>query len=196
MPTLDPRAEDVLLYWFGARDSEQFGQMRMSWFRGGPEADTEIRERFAGLHTHATQGALDDWRDTADGCLALVIVLDQFSRNLHRGTAGAFAADPKALGLAQQAIERGFDAQVLPVQRWFFYLPFEHAEDLDAQRRSVELFSALPDEPSRKVGVDYAKEHLDVIERFGRFPHRNPMLGRTSTPEELAWLAGGGARFG
>lgn len=196
MTTIDPRAREVLEYWFGPEGSAEHGQLRMQWFRGGAEVDAEIRARFGELHALAARGELDGWQHTTDGCLALVLVLDQFSRNLHRGTAAAFACDPKALALAERAIERGFDAEVLPVQRWFFYLPFEHAEDLAAQHRAVELFSALPDEPSRKIGVDYAKEHRDVIEKFGRFPHRNEMLGRVSTPAEIAWLEGGGARFG
>jgi uncharacterized protein (DUF924 family) len=192
----DPRAEEVLEYWFGARGGEEWGKFRPQWFRGGKQADDDIRTRFAELHAEASRGELDDWLQSAEGSLALIIVLDQFSRNLHRGTAGAFAADAKALALAKRAIALGFDQAVLPVQRWFFYLPFEHAEDVEEQRRAVELFSALPDDEGKQMGVDYAKQHLDIIERFGRFPHRNAMLGRDATPEEAKWLAEGGATFG
>jgi uncharacterized protein (DUF924 family) len=192
----DPHAEDVLEYWFGPRGSDEWGTLRKLWFTGGKQADEEIRSRFAELHARALRGELDDWQQSAEGCLALVIVLDQFSRNLHRGTADAFAADAKALALAKRAIDQGFDQAVLPVQRWFFYLPFEHAEDLDDQQRAVELFSALPEHEGRAIGVDYARQHLEIIERFGRFPHRNEMLGRESTAEEAQWLAAGGTRFG
>lgn len=193
---IDPRAAEVLEFWFGARDGDEWGTLRKLWFAGGPAVDDEIRSRFAALHAIALAGELDQWHASAEGCLALLLVLDQFSRNLHRGTAAAFSADAKALALARQGLERRFDAQVLAVQRWFYYLPFEHSENLDDQRRAVALFSALPEEPSRAMGVDYARKHLEVIEQFGRFPHRNAMLGRESTPEEARWLAEGGARFG
>jgi len=195
-PPLDPRADAVLQYWFGPRDSDQWGTMRSLWFAGGEAADTEIRTRFGALHGPACAGELDGWTTSAEGSLALLLVLDQFSRNLHRGSARAFEADAKAVAIANEAIARGFDEQVLPLQRWFFYLPFEHAEDLDAQRRAVALFSALPDDADRQMGVDYAKRHLAVIERFGRFPHRNARLGRSSTADEAQWLAEGGENFG
>lgn len=194
--TLDRDAAAVLDYWFGPKDGDEFGKLRKIWFGGGPQVDEEIRARFGALHVRACAGELAAWAETADGSLALIVVLDQFSRNLHRGTAGAFAVDAMARGIASRAIDRDFDEQVLPVQRWFFYLPFEHAESLADQRRAVALFEALPAEPSRDMGVEYAKKHLAVIEKFGRFPHRNEMLGRESTPEETRWLADGGARFG
>lgn len=193
---LDPRADAVLQYWFGPRGSDQWGAMRSLWFAGGEAADTEIRARFGALHEEACAGALAHWAASPEGSLALLLVLDQFSRNLHRGSARAFEADAKAVAIASDAIDRGFDQQVLPLMRWFFYLPFEHAEDLGAQQRAVALFSALPDDADRKMGVDYAKRHMAVIERFGRFPHRNARLGRPSTAEESAWLADGGENFG
>ncbi len=193
---LERDAAAVLDYWFGPKDGAEWGQLRKIWFGGGPEVDTEIRERFAALHVRACAGELASWEQTPDGALALVIVLDQFSRNLHRGTAAAFAADATARGVASRAIERDFDEQVVPVQRWFFYLPFEHSESLADQRRAVTLFEALPADSTRDVGVDYARKHLEVIEKFGRFPHRNEMVGRESTPEEARWLADGGVRFG
>jgi uncharacterized protein (DUF924 family) len=192
----DPHADEVLEYWFGARNGDEWGKFRKQWFGGGPAVDDEIRARFGELHTRACAGELDDWQRSAEGSLALLIVLDQFSRNLHRGTASAFAADPKALATAKAATAAGFDQAVLPIQRWFFYLPFEHSEALADQQRSLALFEALPEDGGRKIGVDYARQHLEIVERFGRFPHRNEMLGRASTPEETAWLAAGGTRFG
>lgn len=193
---LDRDACAVLDYWFGPRDGEEWGKLRKIWFGGGPQVDDEVRSRFGALHVRACAGELTGWDQTPDGSLALILVLDQFSRNLHRGTAGAFAADAKAREIASGAIDRNFDEQVLPIQRWFFYLPFEHAESHADQRRAVALFEALPAEPSRDMGVEYAKKHLEVIENFGRFPHRNEMLGRESTLEEARWLADGGVRFG
>lgn len=193
---LDADADAVLQYWFGPRGGDEWGKLRRMWFGGGTAVDDEIRARFGELHARACAGAADDWQRSADGCLALLIVLDQFSRNLHRGTAGAFAADDKARQIARAAVDRGQDRRVLPIQRWFFYLPFEHAENVDDQRLAVALFSTLPADPSREMAVDYARKHLEIIERFGRFPHRNAMLDRESTAEETKWLAEGGTRFG
>lgn len=192
----DPRADELLDYWFGPKDGPEWGKLRKLWFGGGPAVDEECRTRFGDLHVQADAGDLDAWRDWPEDCLALVILLDQFSRNLYRGTWKAFASDAKALALAEHAIKRGWDQQFEPVQRWFLYLPFEHAENLAAQHRALALFSALPDDDNRKIAVDYAQKHLDVIEKFGRFPHRNEMLGRPSTPEETKYLAEGGTRFG
>ena len=192
----DPSADEVLEYWFGPADGPEWGKLRRLWFGGGAAVDDEIRARFGELHERACEGEFDDWQQRPQGCLALVLVLDQFSRNLHRGTARAFGADAKALALARVAIERGWDRDLDPVQRWFFYLPFEHSENLDDQRRALALFESLPDDDNRKLGVDYARQHLEIIERFGRFPHRNEMLGRVSSPEEVKWLAAGGTRFG
>lgn len=193
MTDLDPRAQQVLDYWFGPRES--WGRFRPQWFGGGPEVDAEIASRFAAVHAQACAGACDDWQDAPLGALALVVVLDQFSRNLGRGTAAAFAADEAARVVADAAIARGFDEALVPLHRWFLYLPFEHAEDLAAQQRAVALFRALPDHEGKANGVDYAVRHHDVIARFGRFPHRNAILGRASTPEETRWLAEGGDRF-
>jgi uncharacterized protein (DUF924 family) len=193
---LDHDADAVLEYWFGPRDGDEWGKLRKIWFGGGPQVDDEIRAQFGALHVRACAGELDHWQQSPLGTLALLIVLDQFSRNLHRGTAAAFAADAKAREIASRAIDRDFDEQLLPVQRWFVYLPFEHAESLADQRRALTLFEALPADSSRDIAVDYAKKHLEVIEKFGRFPHRNEMLGRPSTPEETRWLADGGHRFG
>jgi uncharacterized protein (DUF924 family) len=193
---MDPRAYEVLEYWFGPKGGPEWGKLRRQWFGGGTAVDEECRTRFGELHARAAAGELDAWRDDPEECLALVILLDQFSRNLHRGKGEAFATDAKALGLAAHAVDRGWDRSFEPVQRWFLYLPFEHSESLDDQQRALALFSSLPDDDNRKIAVDYAKKHLEIIERFGRFPHRNDMLGRPSTPEESQWLAEGGTRFG
>jgi len=183
------RARDVLAFWFGDDPATH----RKVWF----EKDAAFDAACAGLAAArdlAKAGAFDDWADTPRGGLALVILLDQLSRNLHRGTAEAFAADAKARAIARDMIARGFDQALTPVERMFVYLPFEHSEDLPDQDLSVRLFEALDAELSEKTH-DYAVRHRDVIDRFGRFPHRNAALGRTSTLDELAYLAEPGAGF-
>ncbi len=149
----------------------------------------------------AVRGELDHWCATPRGQLALIVLLDQFSRNIYRGTARAFAQDRKALAVCRDGLEPGTDRALRPVERLFFYMPLQHAEDRDAQRRSVESFEGLLAEvaplhrPLCQGFRDYAHRHRAVIERFGRFPHRNVILGRPSTPEELAFLAGSEAPF-
>jgi len=180
MSTAEVTAADVLAFW------QEAGWER--WFRGGSEFDAEIAARFGAAAGSAAEGGLDHWAETAEGALALVIVLDQFRRNIHRKSPAAFAADPHARAIAEAAIARGFDRAVAQDLRIFFYMPFEHAEDLAAQRRCIELVGALGNENYLK----YAQMHHDVIARFGRFPHRNAVLGRASTPEEETFLADGG----
>lgn len=176
------RAFDVLDFWWRAGPA--------AWFRADPDFDRRVRDELLGLHEAAARGELDGWADGPHGALALILLLDQVPRNVFRGTARAFATDEKALLLAEAALARGFP-RAFPVQaRFFFYLPFEHAEDMAAQERSVDLFRGLGDEQ----GHFYALIHMDAIRRFGRFPHRNAILGRTSTPEEEAYLASGGFR--
>jgi len=136
------------------------------------------------------RGELEQWRSTPLAALALVVVLDQFSRNMFRGSPGAFAGDPAALAAAAGAIERGFDRLLSAQERTFVYMPFEHAEDLEAQRRSLALFEAL--DPN---DMEYARRHHEIIARFGRFPHRNAVLGRESTPEEIEFLKRSGSSF-
>ncbi len=187
---------DVLDFWFapdsrpdhrdpGGRDLER-------WFAPDPAFDDAIRKHFADALERAVRGELDGWAETAEGALALTVLLDQFPRNMFRGQARAFAADGKALAVARQALARGFDQAVPAMWRKFFYLPFEHAEDGEAQARCVALFRGS-DDPR---GLRYAEMHKEIIDRFGRFPHRNAILGRASTPEEQAWLAAGGETFG
>lgn len=181
----------VLNFWFGAPDSPAFGSYREAWFTVDPAFDQAVRERFLDDHRRAADGALDGLAATAKGALALVVMLDQFPRNMFRGTAAAFATDPKALAIADAALARVLDRTLRPVQRLFLYLPFEHSERLADQERSVVLFEALGD---AKL-LDVAVRHRDIIRRFGRFPHRNKALGRASTPEEAAFLAEPGSSF-
>lgn len=159
-----------------------------NWFRGGAAFDAECRVRWQDAHFAAARREHDDWMADADGALALVLLLDQIPRNIFRGSGHAFATDPLALHLASRALDAGFDAQVDPALRFFFYLPFEHSEAMADQQRAVALFTALGD--ANLLG--YAVAHRDVIARFGRFPHRNAALGRVNTPDEQAWLEAGG----
>jgi len=187
---------DVLEFWFGAPGSAEHGSLRKCWFEKDPAFDAEIRRRFLALVDEAAAGRLDDWADRPEGLLALIVLLDQFPRNLFRDAPRAFATDAQALALAQQALAQGVDAQLMPVARAFIYLPFEHSEDLAMQDRAVALFSALAQHGAAFASyLDYAERHRDVIRRFGRFPHRNAILGRASTPEEIAFLARPGAGF-
>lgn len=188
--------QEILDFWFGAPGSAEFGSSRAQWFRKDLAFDALIAQRFGATVNAALAGELRDWEATAAGSLARIVVLDQFTRNMFRETPRAFAGDPFALSTAQSILARGDDAMLLPVQRTFVYLPFEHAEDLALQQRSVALFSALAAEHASLQGnLDYAIRHRDVIQRFGRFPHRNALLGRPSTAEELAFLALPGSSF-
>jgi uncharacterized protein (DUF924 family) len=193
------QAEEILSHWFAGDPSVA----RSFWFSGDPDTDRQIRERFADDHVRLLRSALDgpasgaelaQWAGSARGRLALILVLDQFSRHLHRGDAAAFAGDRHALALTQDGIATGLDRQLAPFERYFFYMPLMHAEDLAAQEQGVAAFRALRDEApvsQREVlelALDYARRHRDVIARFGRFPHRNAALGRSTTAEEAAFL--------
>jgi len=195
MSSSDTNPRDTLDFWFGAPGSDDYGESRAVWFKKDPAFDEALRVRFGAVHAAAAAGRLDSWSHDPDGCLALVIVLDQFSRNLFRDSPEAFAHDAQALALAQRAVDAGFDRTMLPVQRMFFYLPFEHSEDLAQQRRSLELFEGLRAFAEMAKPIDYARRHYEVIARFGRFPHRNRILGRVSTPEEREFLSHPGAGF-
>jgi len=176
--------KEILDFWFGSPDSAELGSHRQFWFAATSECDQEIRQRFSEANRLASLGTLDDLKQTQMGTLALIILLDQLSRNIFRGAPEAFANDPKARYLAQYALEKRFDKNILTVQRLFFYLPFEHAEDLELQERSVHLFVNLGDASSLK----HALCHRDQIVRFGRFPDRNKALGRLSTKAEEEFL--------
>jgi uncharacterized protein (DUF924 family) len=175
-----PSPSDVVAFW---RDA---GPER--WFKKDPQFDEEIRRRFLALHEAAARGDLKDWESTAEGALALLILLDQFPRNMFRGSARAFATDPLARAVTASALLNGFDAQVAPEMRSFFYLPFEHSEDMADQERGIALYTAAGDTD----GLKWANLHADIVRRFGRFPHRNAALGRTTTPEEQRFLDEGG----
>lgn len=176
----------VLDFWFERTQPAQ-------WFQVNPEFDEAIRVEFADAYDLATRGVYDDWKNSSDGCLALCLLLDQFPRNMFRGTPQSFATDAKALVIAKFALAKGFDQVLSPIKRRFLYLPFEHSENLNDQRKCVELFEKMKkDDP---LGYDYALRHLKVIEKYGRFPHRNNILSRMNTPEEEDYLAQSGAGF-
>lgn len=199
----DPDVLGVLDFWFGdAEDPENVERRVKQWFAGGESQDRVLRERFGPLHDRARRGELDAWVDTPHGALALVLLLDQFTRNLYRGTASAFTNDEQALALAGDGIRREFDRALNVVERAFLYMPFQHSERIEDQRESVELFDSIVSDSPEPLKAfasntyDYAVQHYELIERFGRFPHRNELLGRRSTPAERAYLDGGGRTFG
>jgi uncharacterized protein (DUF924 family) len=173
-------ANDVLAFWRDAGAGK--------WFNGGDAFDAECRARFLDAHFMAARRELDGWMDDAEGALALVLLLDQIPRNVFRGSGHAFATDGLAREFARNAVDAGFDRRIDAPMRLFFYMPFEHSEEMADQDRSVQLLAAMGDANY----TDYARRHRDVIARFGRFPHRNAALGRVSTPEERAWLQAGG----
>jgi uncharacterized protein (DUF924 family) len=198
-----PSALDLLLFWFGPRPYTAAGVQQHSrlWFGEPhapeliPQTDELIRERYGGLVLAAEQGELASWESSARRRLALILLLDQFSRNIYRDTPRAFAQDFQALSLTVSGMQLGADATLDPVERLFFYMPLMHAESLDVQEESVAAFRRLLQEapadlrPTFQSHLDYAVSHRDTIERFGRFPSRNQILGRDSTPDELEWLA-------
>jgi uncharacterized protein (DUF924 family) len=174
------RPETVLAFWF-QRD-------RKAWFTKDAGFDREIRTRFLPLYELAASGELATWMQEPRSCLALVIVLDQFPRNMFRGAARAFAADALALQAARTIVEHGWDRAFSPDERTFAYLPFEHSENLQDQERSLRLFEG-------NENLEWARKHYEIVRRFGRFPHRNAALGRASTPEEIAFLGQPGSSF-
>jgi uncharacterized protein (DUF924 family) len=186
---------EILDFWFGREDEEGYGEFREAWFTKDPEFDREVRDRFEGAYEEAAAGRLEHWKDEARSCLALIILLDQFTRNMFRGDPKTYATDDKALEAARHAVEHAYDRELTPYGRLFAYLPFEHSEDLDDQRLSVELFRGLAAEMGSDELLGYAMRHLEIIERFGRFPHRNEILGRATTPEEAEFLRGPDSSF-
>ncbi len=186
---------EVLDFWFGPHGHPERGTLREAWFAKDARFDAEIRERFHDDVVDAGRGALDGLAATADGVLTLLILLDQFPRNMFRGEARAYAYDAKARAVALLAVRMGIDKLLSPVERVFIYLPFQHSENLDDQTRSVALFKTLPMVSWRDQAVDSAVEHHDIVARFGRFPHRNAVLGRVSTAAELTYLLEPGSGF-
>lgn len=174
------KPSDIVAFWREAGPE--------AWFKKDENFDAEIRRRFLGIHETAAEGLLRSWEESAEGALALLILLDQFPRNMFRGQARMFASDPLARAIAAGSIVRGFDAQVNKEMRGFFYLPFEHSENMDDQMRAITFYKAIGDAD----GLKWAEVHADIIRRFNRFPHRNKVLGRSTTPEEQTFLDDGG----
>jgi len=188
-------AGEVLDFWFGARSEEEFGKSRRQWFVKDPDFDAGIARRFGALVAAALHGGLDHWQANPQHELARIIVLDQLTRNIYRGTAAMFAGDALALAAAVAMVDGGRDQELLPVQRAFCYLPFEHSESLADQDRAVALFEALRDDQPAGGMLEWALRHREIIQRFGRFPHRNEMLGRASSGAEIEFLSQPGSRF-
>jgi uncharacterized protein (DUF924 family) len=182
MQATDARAQEVLEFWFRGAEA------RSEWFRKDPAFDAEIARRFLALHELAAQGKLAHWQDSPRNGLALILLLDQSPRNMFRGTARAFASDALALEAAKHALQAGYDRSMSEVERTFVYLPFEHSESLADQERALELFAG-------NANYEWARRHWEVIRRFGRFPHRNAVLGRQSTPAEIEFLKEPGSSF-
>jgi uncharacterized protein (DUF924 family) len=200
---LTDEIERVLEFWFGAcgEDGALDPVKRKMWFTKGRHYDADVRDRFGTLHERASRGELAKWSATPRGRIALIVMLDQFTRHIHRGTPLAFAQDLAAQRLAVEGIELGADRELIPAGRAFFYLPLEHAEDKGLQQLSVRCFEQLASAvaPAWRKDydsfLDYARRHCKVIERFGRFPHRNAVLGRASTPQETEFLKQRGSSF-
>lgn len=193
---MESTAQQVLDFWFGSADAPDHGRARAAWFRKDADFDRRIVEQFGSLIETALAGGLAHWQRDAGSALAQIVVLDQFTRNAFRDQPRAFAGDAAALAAARAMRAAGQDAGLLPVQRAFVYLPFEHAEDIAAQEQSVRLFAELAAAaPELASMLDYAQRHHAVIARFGRFPHRNAQLGRASSADELAFLQQPGSSF-
>lgn len=195
--------DSVHEFWFGTHpDDALVAQMQTSlWWSKKTCIDHQIRDRFADLVELAGQGRLDGWNGSPVSTLALILLTDQFPRNIYRDTAQAFQYDAIALKTCLDGLDKGFDGLLRPIERVFFYLPLEHAESLDLQERSVALFTRLCRQvpahwsPVFDGFLDYAIRHRDIIERFGRFPHRNPILGRAASAEEIQFMKQPGSSF-
>ncbi len=192
---MNPIAQEVLDFWFGPADAEAFGKPREVWFKKDDAFDRALRDRYVPLWEQARAAVLSDWDASPRALLAFIIVCDQLPRNMFRGEPRSFATDPLALDAARRMLERGWDKQLLSVEKAFAYLPFEHSEDLADQDRSVALFCGDPNDAVLNGYADYAIKHREFIARFGRFPHRNAILGRISTPAEIEFLKQPGSTF-
>lgn len=192
MATIDPdareRAREVLRFWFAGPDGGDAGKVRRQWFAKDDAFDADIGRRFGALVDEAIEGGCDAWSHDPETAPALVVVLDQFTRNLHRDTPRMFAGDARALEAARRIVTKRWDERYDTLLRWFCYMPFEHSESVEDQNESLRLFGALRDDPLAGGAWYWAVRHHEIIERFGRFPHRNEILGRPSTPDELEFL--------
>lgn len=203
---MDDSIESLLDYWFGSEPStkKMVDERYERWFIGSAVIDADIASRFGTLARRAADGELDDWAATARGRLALILLLDQMPRHLHRGTAAAFEQDEKAMHLTRTGMDAGMDRELHVLQRAFFYMPLQHAESTEAQELSVQRFEGLAADPSTEKHLqpvlqsfaEYARMHRDIVLRFGRFPHRNRPLGRTNTVVEEGFLREGAETFG
>jgi uncharacterized protein (DUF924 family) len=197
-------AEDVLDFWFAdaATGPEAIGRRNRIWFQGGTPFDHACTKHFGAALAAAADGKMDRWMASPRSRLALILLLDQFSRNVYRGTAAAYRQDARALAACIDGIEQGHDRKLSPIERSFFYMPMEHAEDRSIQALSVQHFEALaleaPEELREQLlaNAGYARQHRDIVEKLGRFPHRNAVLGRANTADEDLYLADGAPRFG
>lgn len=187
--------QEVLDFWLGAPGSAEHGKRREVWFKKSDVFDQDVRRRFLPLWEMAADGRLADWDRAPQTLLAFIIVCDQFPRNMFRVDPRAFATDARALAAAQRMVESGWDQQLASLERQFVYLPFEHAEDPAMQQRSLELFERLAQDPALADLPEWTRKHADIIARFGRYPHRNAVLGRDSTPAEIEFLAQPGSSF-
>ena len=184
-------AEDIVQFWFGNAP----GERRKAWFVKDPAFDAQISARFMPAYEAAAAGTLADWKNAARESLALIVLTDQFPRNMFRNSGRAFETDAMALATAKRVIDAGWDAKMLPVERMFVYLPFEHSESMADQDRSCALFAPLNAFPETSDAVEYSEKHRAIVKRFGRFPHRNAALRRETTPEEIEFLKQPGSGF-
>ncbi len=182
------RLDEVVDYWLGPCDGAGRYPWQEKWFKVVPEFDAELRAKFLAHHEEAAAGHYDDVADAPYRALGLLILLDQIPRNIFRGTPRMYATDAKALAVAERAVGHGFDMRVHHVPRTFFYTPFEHSEDMAVQRRSLKLVLRRNESPRYEDSLYVIRRHAEIVERFGRFPHRNTILGRVSTPEEIEFL--------
>lgn len=181
---MHPLSKDILTFWFGTTDLSVEIEKKPVWFKSTPEFDRHLIDHYTHIHEQAAAGALDRLQETPEDCLTLILALDQFPRNIYRGTARAFATDAKALEIAIHAVSQGFDASFARWPRTFTYLPFEHSEDLEMQEKGLEHFASIGIEEAMTSAIG----HYETIKQFGRFPHRNEVLGRTNTSEEEDYL--------
>jgi uncharacterized protein (DUF924 family) len=201
---MNDEAQAILQFWFGraSESPDQAEQQSALWWNSTPAQDAEITERYLGLHEQAAAGQLSAWENDPYGRLALILLLDQFPRNMFRKTARAFATDARALELTQFGVRKAVDAELDPPERIFFYLPMEHAENSAMQKMCLLMLGSLRNEvlpewkPYVQQAYDFALQHQRIIQQFGRFPHRNAVLGRQSTPDEIAWLESSGLNWG
>jgi uncharacterized protein (DUF924 family) len=195
LPYLSHRAEMLLEFWFTPEGASERDRLRDIWFQATPEFDAALAEHFRADYDRAAAGVYEPWRDTPRTCLALILLLDQLPRNLFRNSPRAYATDTAALETASEAVARGYDRAVTPMRRCFFYLPFQHSEDLADQETGLRFYAALPEHPDKENFVEATRRHHEIIARFGRFPHRNGVLGRPGTLEEQYFLQQPGAVF-